>query len=53
MSCWDSRTSRTRRGKKHLGLKGNQMDLVFLAVSIAFFAATIALVIGFERLRKS
>jgi hypothetical protein len=28
------------------------MDLVFLALTTAFFAATIALVIGFERLRK-
>ena len=28
------------------------MDLVFLALSIAFFAASVALVIGFERLRK-
>jgi hypothetical protein len=29
------------------------MDLVFLALTIAFFAASVALVIGFERLRKS
>jgi hypothetical protein len=29
------------------------MDIVFLALSIAFFAASVALVIGFERLRKS
>jgi hypothetical protein len=29
------------------------MDLVFLALAIAFFAVTIALVHGFERLRKS
>jgi hypothetical protein len=29
------------------------MDLVFLALSIAFFAASVALVIGFERLRKA
>jgi hypothetical protein len=29
------------------------MDLVFLVLGIAFFAATVALVHGFERLRKS
>lgn len=29
------------------------MDIVFLALGIVFFAATIALVHGFERLRKS
>jgi hypothetical protein len=29
------------------------MDLFFLALSIAFFAASVALVIGFERLRRS
>jgi hypothetical protein len=29
------------------------MDLVFIALGIAFFAATVALVHGFERLRKS
>jgi len=28
------------------------MDLIFLALGIAFFAATIALVHAFERLRK-
>jgi hypothetical protein len=28
------------------------MDIVFLAVGIVFFAATVALVHGFERLRK-
>jgi hypothetical protein len=29
------------------------MDLVFLALAVAFFAATVLLVAGFERLRKS
>ena len=29
------------------------MDLVFLALTAAFFAATVLLVAGFERLRKS
>jgi hypothetical protein len=29
------------------------MDLVFLALTTAFFAATVLLVAGFERLRKS
>lgn len=29
------------------------MDIVFLALGIVFFAATVALVYGFERLRKS
>ena len=28
------------------------MDIVFLAVTTGFFAATILLVVGFERLRK-
>ena len=29
------------------------MDLVFLVLTAAFFAATVLLVAGFERLRKS
>jgi hypothetical protein len=29
------------------------MDFVFLALTAAFFAATVLLVAGFERLRKS
>jgi len=29
------------------------MDLIFLGLGIAFFALTWALVLGFERLRKS
>jgi hypothetical protein len=29
------------------------MDLVFLALTAAFFAASVLLVAGFERLRKS
>lgn len=29
------------------------MDIVFLALGIVFFAVTVALVHGFERLRKS
>jgi hypothetical protein len=28
------------------------MDIVFLALTTGFFAATVLLVIGFERLRK-
>ena len=29
------------------------MDIVFIALGVAFFAATVALVHAFERLRKS